>query len=297
MELRHLRYFLAIAKAGSISSAAETLHIAQPPLSRQLKDLEAELGFELFERNKKRKVQLTAQGRFFVKKAQLILNTLDDSVIETREYHEQVEQSLAIGTTIYSSNIMFEQIEHFKQHYTDVRFNIWESDSISIIKLLTERELDIAYINETIQNNSVNIEHIHTDYCVCIIPQNIAQHLTAEIISLEALAKLPLVLLMSDTESGLHKQILNTFHNHELTANILCECHDSSMLMQILAKGFGVTILPYSSITPSILHNYTIKEIEGNPWTTTTNLVWRKDSYLPKMIQTFLQQHYYDKFK
>ena len=66
MELRHLRYFLAIAKAGSISSAAEILHIAQPPLSRQLKDLERELGFELFERNKKRKVQLTDQGRFLL---------------------------------------------------------------------------------------------------------------------------------------------------------------------------------------------------------------------------------------
>ncbi|SUM35231.1 transcriptional regulator [Staphylococcus gallinarum] len=111
MELRHLRYFLAIAKAGSISSAAEILHIAQPPLSRQLKDLERELGFELFERNKKRKVQLTDQGRFFVNKAQLILNTIDDSVMETQEFHEQVEQSLAIGTTIYSSNKMFEQIE------------------------------------------------------------------------------------------------------------------------------------------------------------------------------------------
>ncbi|MCQ9288422.1 LysR family transcriptional regulator [Staphylococcus gallinarum] len=291
MELRHLRYFLAIAKAGSISSAAEILHIAQPPLSRQLKDLERELGFELFERNKKRKVQLTDQGRFFVNKAQLILNTIDDSVMETQEYHEQVEQSLAIGTTIYSSNKMFEQIEHFKQQNTDVRFNIWESDSINIINLLNERKLDIAYINETIQNNTINNKHIHTDHCVCIIPQNIAQHITEEIISLELLAKLPLVLLISDTESGLHKQILNTFHAHQLSANILCECHDSSILMQILSKGFGVTILPYTSITPSILDHYVVKEIKGHPWTTTTNLIWRKNSYLPKMVQAFLQQH------
>ncbi|MEB6243764.1 LysR family transcriptional regulator [Staphylococcus gallinarum] len=291
MELRHLRYFLAIAKAGSISSAAEILHIAQPPLSRQLKDLERELGFELFERNKKRKVQLTDQGRFFVNKAQLILNTIDDSVMETQEFHEQVEQSLAIGTTIYSSNKMFEQIEQFKQLYTDVRFNIWESDSINIIKLLNERKLDIAYINETIQNNTIHIKHIHTDQCVCIIPQNIAQHITEEIISLEVLAQLPLVLLISDTESGLHKQILNTFHSHQLSANILCECHDSSILMQILSKGFGVTILPYNSITPDILDHYVVKEIKGHPWTTTTNLIWRKNSYLPKMVQAFLQQH------
>ncbi|MCD8822153.1 LysR family transcriptional regulator [Staphylococcus gallinarum] len=291
MELRHLRYFLAIAKAGSISSAAEILHIAQPPLSRQLKDLERELGFELFERNKKRKVQLTDQGRFFVNKAQLILNTIDDSVMETQEFHEQVEQSLAIGTTIYSSNKMFEQIEQFKQLYTDVRFNIWESDSINIIKLLNERKLDIAYINETIQNNTIHIKHIHTDQCVCIIPQNIAQHITEEIISLEVLAQLPLVLLISDTESGLHKQILNTFHSHQLSANILCECHDSSILMQILSKGFGVTILPYNSITPDILDHYVVKEIEGHPWSTTTNLIWRKNSYLPKMVQAFLQQH------
>ena len=111
---------------------------------------------------------------------------------------------------------------------------------------------------------------------MCIIPQNIAQHITEEIISLEVLAKLPLVLLISDTESGLHKQILNTFHAHQLSANILCECHDSSILMQILSKGFGVTILPYTSITPSILDHYVVKEIKGHPWTTTTNLIWRK---------------------
>ena len=104
MELRHLRYFLAIAEAGSITKAAESLHIAQPPLSRQLKDLENELGFNLFERNKKKKVKLTAQGEFFQEKAKHILNTVNDAVNETQEFNEQVKIfKLAIGTTIYGS--------------------------------------------------------------------------------------------------------------------------------------------------------------------------------------------------
>ena len=64
MELRHLYYFLTIAEAGSITKGAEMLNISQPPLSRQLKDLEDELGFNLFERNKKKKVRLTTQGNF-----------------------------------------------------------------------------------------------------------------------------------------------------------------------------------------------------------------------------------------
>lgn len=107
MELRHLHYFIAIAKAGSITKAAENLHIAQPPLSRQLKNLEDELGISLFERNKKKKVKLTLQGEFFLKKAEHIINTVNDTVAEVKEFNEIVNYNLAVGTTIYSAQTMF----------------------------------------------------------------------------------------------------------------------------------------------------------------------------------------------
>lgn len=68
MDIRQLRYFIAIAEQGTISKVAEFLHMAQPPLSRQLKMMEDELGVVLFERNKKKKVTLTAQGELFLKK-------------------------------------------------------------------------------------------------------------------------------------------------------------------------------------------------------------------------------------
>ncbi|WP_437272267.1 LysR family transcriptional regulator [Staphylococcus succinus] len=291
MELRHLRYFLAIAEAGSITKAAENLHIAQPPLSRQLKDLESELGFDLFERNKKKKVTLTFQGQFFLNKSKNLLNILEDSLVESREYHEQINQTLAIGTTIYSSQIMFNQIEAFKQDKPHVRFNIWESDSVRLLQLLKERKIDVAYITEDVQADGIITETVMNDYCVCVVPQNINVCISKEEISVEELANLPLVLLVANTDSGLHKQILNSFTQRKLKANILCECHDSSMLIQLLSKGVGVTILPSATITSDILNNYTIKRIKSNPWITKTKIAWRKDSYTPKIAQTYLNEN------
>lgn len=290
MELRHLRYFLAIAEAGSITKAAESLHIAQPPLSRQLKDLENELGFNLFERNKKKKVKLTAQGEFFQEKAKHILNTVNDAVNETQEFNEQVNLKLAIGTTIYGSQTMFKQIELFKKKNDNMRFNIWESDSISLIQLLKERKIDVAYINESLSDNDIVTKTIINDYCVCILPNNTFEHIAVTEISIKELSQLPLILLTSNTFSGLYRQIINTFNEQQLNVNILCECHDSSMLIQLLSRGFGGTILPASSITEEIYKEYTILPIIDNPWIFQTKLAWRKEGYTPKIANDFIEK-------
>ncbi|GAA6819309.1 transcriptional regulator BsdA [Helicobacter pylori] len=289
MELRHLYYFLTIAEAGSITKGAEMLNISQPPLSRQLKDLEDELGFNLFERNKKKKVRLTTQGEFFIEKAKAILNSVGDAVAEAKEFDAQVNCNLAIGTTIYSSQTMFKQIESFQQKNENIRYNIWEANSSSIIQLLNERKIDVGYINEPLTDSNIETKTIVSDYCVCILPHNIFRQYSKSEVSIVDLSQLPLILLTSTTYSGLYKQIMDTFNEHELEANILCECHDSSMLIQLLSRGFGGTILPASFITDTLAKDYAILPIIDNPWMPETKIAWRKEGYTAKIATKFIE--------
>ncbi|WP_436951037.1 LysR family transcriptional regulator [Staphylococcus shinii] len=291
MELRHLHYFIAIAKFGSITKAAESLHIAQPPLSRQLRSLEEELGVNLFERNKKKKVKLTLQGEFFLKKAEHILNTVNDTLTEFKEFDKTVNYKLAVGTTIYSAQTMFKQIEKFKKKHDDLRFNIWEADSTSLYKLLKERKIDVAYVNDELSDSDIKSKLILDENCFCILPKNIEEYIKHEEISIEELAKLPLILLTSNTFSGLYKQIIDTFNEKKLDANILCECHDSSILIQLLSRGVGGTVLPGSAITKDIHKSYTVLPIKDNYWTSQTQIAWRKDGYTSKIAQVFINEN------
>ena len=85
MDIRQLKYFLAIAEEGNITKASERLFMAQPPLSRQLKLMENELGVTLFDRTNKKNILLTPQGRVFLKNARKILYNIDEAITEVQE--------------------------------------------------------------------------------------------------------------------------------------------------------------------------------------------------------------------
>lgn len=285
MELRHLKYFITIAESGSINKAAELLHISQPPLSRQLKLLESELGFRLFDRQNKRGIKLTKQGEFFLEKAKKILNTVDNTVLEAQEYNQEINKSLSIGTTIYTSPFMFNDIEMYK-HSHKFNFSIWEADSLSLVQLLRERKIDIAYVNEQILDSDISITTIAEDDCVCVFSNEINHPADSASITLDELSELPLILLDSNNKSGLYEQIMETFKKYELNPKIICECHDSSMLMQLVIRGFGATILPASFLTEEIYKNLIVLPIENVPFKVTINVAWKTSDYhSPKILE------------
>src|SRR6478609_5313697 len=129
MDIRQLRYFVAIAEEGTITKAAQALHMAQPPLSRQLKIMEEELGVLLFERNKKKKVTLTTQGKLFLKKAKQVIHSLEEAIIEVKEFGEEVSGTLAIGSTIYDAPLLLSALQDFRKKYPQVNFSVWEGNS------------------------------------------------------------------------------------------------------------------------------------------------------------------------
>lgn len=151
MEIRLLNYFYTIAKVGSISQAAKELHITQPTLSRQLKDLEVELGTELFTREKN-KLELTDAGRFLKSRAQEILTITKQTQeeFETRK-SELFGGHLAIGCVeADNSDTLAMILEELLQDYPHVTFHIHSGTSVEIAEQLDKGLLDVAILLEPV---------------------------------------------------------------------------------------------------------------------------------------------------
>lgn len=149
MELRVLEYFLAVAREESISHAAEKLHLTQPTLSRQLKDLEWELGKTLFVRGSKR-ITLTEEGRHLCARAQELLNLAKRTEDEIRNSSDKT-CTISIGTGDYRSNSILTQImSELRASYPEVRYRLYNNSSDNIADLLDNGILDFGLLLEPI---------------------------------------------------------------------------------------------------------------------------------------------------
>jgi len=107
-------------------------------------------------------------------------------------------------------------------------------------------------------------------------------------LNLHEIALLPLLLLRPSQGNGLYDEIIVEFQHVNIEANILCECHDSAMLLNLVKMGFGATILPESMVHDQFIDKFKIVHIQNNPWITEPHIVWRANSYLPASAKEFL---------
>src|ERR1700719_2768866 len=149
MEVRHLRYFVAVAEELSFTRGAEKLRIAQPSLTRQIKDLEEELGVRLLDRTKK-KVKLTREGEFLLEQAKRLLGFSDEIVQSVHQFDHKVSHTGNIG---YVSNpfhrVLPASLTAFEKQFPDISINLFgmlSNDQISAVK---EGKLDVGFIGLT----------------------------------------------------------------------------------------------------------------------------------------------------
>jgi DNA-binding transcriptional LysR family regulator len=146
MELRHIRYFKAVAEEKSFTKAAEQLAIAQPPLSRQIQDLEAELGTTLFLRTP-HKVSLTEEGELFLQYANQILDLVNRSEEDVRERKEGLQGTLYIASVEGCGPRLFaEWIAGFRQKHPHVQYNLWNGNTDDVNNRVTKGLCEIAMI-------------------------------------------------------------------------------------------------------------------------------------------------------
>lgn len=171
MELKQMLYFKTIVEEGTISKAAQVLHIAQPPLSIQLKQLEDELGVQLLKRGH-RKIEMTPAGRLLYKRS---LQMLALSETTKRELHETQNEILSIGITS-SNSIFIQKANHYLQKQTHFSYRIYEGTTYELIDLLLAHNIDLGIVRTPFDASDVKAYYFPKEPMVAIGDKNLINY-------------------------------------------------------------------------------------------------------------------------
>jgi DNA-binding transcriptional LysR family regulator len=247
MELRHLRYFVAIAEELNFTRAAARLYIGQPPLSKQIRDLEAELSVKLFDRTR-RKISLTDPGRALLREARIILELVEHSRSSVQQIMRGEQGTLRVG---FNSSASFNQfvpsvIGLYRESYPDVRLVLRESSSTMLIGELREGTLDVAFLRANPDEaEGLRIQHLFDEKMLIALPR--AHKLsTKKILPLKALAFEPFVLYPRGNGSAIFDAIITACRDAGFSPRLAQEAPQISSTVNLVAAGIGVAIVPES---------------------------------------------------
>jgi DNA-binding transcriptional LysR family regulator len=283
MELRHLRYFKAVAESLSFSRAAKALDIAQPPLSQQIKALEAELNVKLFDRTT-HPIQLTVAGQTFLQEARAILEQVDRATRTTQQVDRGYVGKLTLGIhNSFANSHLPNLVAQFHQHFPDVRLEFREVTVRQELELLQNHQLDVVFHRSaTVDRNGTNFNYLpllEEDF-VLVLPEN---H------PLAARSNVPLTALQGESLILPDLDVL-PFYQQVIEACLRCGFEPQLdvkirsgglvTLLSLVASGMGLSVMPAHT---QILHREGIvhRPIQDFQLKRHITLVWHKNDTSP----------------
>ncbi|MEH4072077.1 LysR family transcriptional regulator [Klebsiella michiganensis] len=246
IELRHLRYFIAVAEELHFGHAAARLNISQPPLSQQIQILEQQIGARLFARTN-RSVSLTEAGRQFLADSRQILSQVDDAAARAARLHHGETGELRIGFTSSAPFIkaVSDTLSTFRRRYPDVHIQTRETNTREQIVPLNEGALDLGLMRNTLLPDTLVWERVLREPLLAMVPRD---HPLASqpCVSLRELAREPFVFFDPHVGTGLYDDILGLMRRYDLTPAITQEVGEAMTIIGLVAAGLGVSILPAS---------------------------------------------------
>jgi DNA-binding transcriptional LysR family regulator len=243
MELRHLRYFLAVGEALSFRKAAAQLRLAQPALSRQVQDLEDEIGVDLFRRSP-RGVTLTAEGKLFLNEAREVLKHADESVEKVRALARGEYGELHIGyVPIPTVEILPKALAAFQKAAPHVKVSLQDVSSDEIIARLHNATLELAIMVRPTGEQAAGVEFELLRTYPWLVALN-AGHPFARMksIALEKMVGQPLVVYSRKTYSEYHRFLDRIFAPISAEPRIAAECDSVSSLIIEVEAGRGILL-------------------------------------------------------
>lgn len=246
LDLRKLRYFLTVAEELHFGRAAIRLHLAQPPLTRQISALEAELGFRLFDRTS-RTVSLTPQGRSFLPYARAVLEQVDLADVIAGKLAAGAAGQLALGyvSSIALSDLFSQAIQAFAQRFPDVQLTLVECASGSLGAQVADGRLDIGLSRLLPQDGQTEVQALSLgeERLVAAVSSDSPLANQAEV-SLAQLSGYPLILFPADYGSGLNQSIEQLYRGKDLPLRAGPSGRQITSIIALVAAGQGVALVP-----------------------------------------------------
>ncbi|MFJ7567511.1 LysR family transcriptional regulator [Herminiimonas sp. NPDC097707] len=288
MDIRQLKYFMAIAEEGQISRAAKRLHMAQPPLSLQLKILEEKLGVQLIERNTK-SLCLTEAGHALYQRAEQIVGLVDTTTKEIREFDQGLRGTLAIGSPPGIGHLyMPSRIADFHAHYPDVNFQWREGNTYRVLELLNSRVIEVGIVRLPIDSNTYELKPLLKEPWVAVVRASEGQ-LKPPTITLPELAREPLLLMQRQQGIFCHDMVWDALRAAKVEPTVFCESDNVMALLTLVELGLGAAIIPRSAaaLKPSTaLH---MMEITDCKLESAVAITWLKGQRLSAAAKQFLE--------
>lgn len=263
MELRHLRYFVAVAEEGSFVTAAERrLHTSQPSLSRQIRDLEDEVGARLFER-KARGVEVTEAGRVFLDHARLALAQVEAAVEGARRADRPPRRSFAIGFLAGQEVIWLPHaLRILREEAPDVAITLFSQSSPELALALMRGKLDIAFVRHEKETTGIEFRFLAREPLIAVLPAD--HRLTAKrTIRAEELAQETYI--SAARSAPVLKAVVESYAAQAgIALNATYEAENLSGAMSLVASTGGIALIPFyaqNMLTPNVV----ARAIDGEP--------------------------------
>ncbi len=246
MELRHLRYFVTVANERNFTRAAEKLHIAQPPLSRQIQQLEEELGMVLLDRDS-RPLRLTEAGRLFFEHASQVLERVEDMRAMMRRFREAERPRFVIGfvaSTIYAA--LPDLIRRFRAATPGLDISLVEMVSLDQIAALKEGRIDVGFGRIRFDDPAVRRDVLREERLVVALPLGHPLLQQDERLCFAKLAREPQILYPRMPRPSYADQVISIFRDRGIEPHIVHEARELQTAIGLVAAEVGICIVPTS---------------------------------------------------
>lgn len=281
MDIKQLMYFIAIVEEGSITAAAKRLHIAQPPLSQQLKLLENELDICLINRTS-RHLELTDAGKVFFERAKKIVDMNTSAKKEMQELSKGDIGTIILGcTSTTAPAILNECLLDFKAKHPNIHFHIQEGDTFAIIELVQKGIIDIGIVRTPFNSGNLNCIYKKSEPMLAVMKEEINWNDT-ENCNLQELSRQTIITYSYD-------RILNELYTkYDINpSNLFLKCDRAYTALLCAELGMGVAIVPKSAYSIKRA-GMLCKTITEDGLVTSVAAIWSKQRHLVKSAELFL---------
>ena len=283
MELRHLSYFQAVAEELNYRKAAERLFISQPGLSRQIKQLEEELGVQLFERDKKR-VELTAAGAYLKGEVDFVLNHLETTKQQLLEIAAGREGELRIGFLGSASNqVLPDLLKKLSSNFPKITTSLEELSNQTQVEMIQKDKLDLGFVRLASVPEDLEIKVVFRDSFSLVVPNDHPIQI-GDFKSVGQFADQSFILFSSDYSNYYYEQILGICRDAGFMPKIKHKSVHALTIFRLVENGLGVAIVP-TSLKKGYDLGVRFMEIPGISQFTELSVIWKPENRNPVLVK------------